>query len=406
MSPLRSALGVVVAAVLLILPSLNWADQVVATDRVTNHVKIHELPTSQSPVVGQLRPGESLQLSGEVPRWREIVRENGEPGFVSKSWTRVIEDAPQRDVNDLRIHFLNVGAGTCTVVECPGADAPPMVIDCGSLGGTSEDLDEDGAAEYVQGVLSQHSVQPVLVLSHADRDHYGWISTVLENVQVQAIWQGGNPDEYTADDFPEWKAAQVANGATAHAEFAANFHSEELPDSDSQLNCGNATALILTVNSGGSKNADSLVLEIRYDEFGVIFTGDAVGRTEENARVNFDGNVKTTVLSGSHHGARTHRSNSVTWAQATAPEVVVFSAGEKFGHPQCDAVERFLPLAAETISHATRCGEGPEYESPITTNKAIFMTEVSGTITVTSDGTSPLSLSCEGLEACSTTIAH
>jgi len=110
-----------------------------------------------------------------------------------------------RQENELRIHFLNVGAGTCTLLECPGpGDPPPMIVDCGSLAPTQTDMDADAARDYIQEILSSHNSAPNLVLSHADRDHYGWISLVLQGTQVQHIWQGGEPADYTSDGFPAW----------------------------------------------------------------------------------------------------------------------------------------------------------------------------------------------------------
>ncbi len=359
-------------------------------------------------MVGTLRVSESVELVRSVPRWHEVRLDNGEPGFVSKSWTRVVRALGARQQNELRVHFLNVGAGTCTIVECPGANnPPPMIVDCGSMGGTVDDMDRDTARTYIQGILSRHSTAPNLVLSHADRDHYGWIATVLQGTQIQNIWQGGVSGEYTADGFPTWLADQTANRATAHrdSDIPANFHNDEDPIG-ADLSCGDASVFVLTVNTGSSKNAQSLVLEIRYEDFGATLTGDAEGRTERQARDNFDGNVKTTVLSGSHHGARTHSSNSVSWAAATSPEVVIFSAGRRFGHPQCNAVNRYTASLADTLEHPTQCGEGTTYQPVQDSTRAVYMTEVNGRIVVTSDGQSPLSLFCTRFEGCPTQIPH
>ena len=71
--------------------------------------------------------------------------------------------------DELRIQFLNIGTDTCTVVECPGTSAPPMIVDCGSLGSTDNGLTENEAATYVQNVLSPTTVRPNVVISHADR---------------------------------------------------------------------------------------------------------------------------------------------------------------------------------------------------------------------------------------------
>ena len=51
---------------------------------------------------------------------------------------------------------------------------------------------------------------------------------------------------------------------------------------------------------------------IEYNDFRVVFSGDATFDTEDGALGNFD-DVSTSVLTGSHHGANTHDSNHPTW---------------------------------------------------------------------------------------------
>ncbi len=393
---------VLLTILFLLVPTLGTADVVVPSDRVTSRVVVHEEPRANSADIGSLRPGEQLPYRGSVPRWHRVELPDGTRGFVSKSWTRIVRELAAREVDELRIHFLNVGAGTCTVVECPGANSPPMVIDCGSTGATPSDLDSDEARAYVQGILSQHTAQPNVVLSHADRDHYGWIPHVLQGTWVQNIWQGGDKSEYTQDGFPMWIAGQQTNGATVQpdpGDVPANWHNDGQPLGD-DLDCGPASTFVLTMNTGSTKNSQSLVLMIEYEDFTSIFTGDATRATEAQAIANYPGGVRATVLSGSHHGASTHGSNSSDWARATAPDVTVFSAGRRFNHPRCIAVWRYTEFTAITSDHPAQCGDSHGYHPVQRTTHAEYMTEVNGAIIVTTDGQSPLSLHCTTTTAC------
>jgi competence protein ComEC len=398
----RSTLVLLVVAGLIAAPS--YADRVVPSVRVTTQVTVREQSDGQSQPIGSLRVGESLPFLRNVPRYREVLLPNGRHGFVSKSFTTVVHDLAPRKPDELRIHFLNVGAGTCTLVECPGAtDPPPMIVDCGALAGTAADMKKADARTYVQGILASHGAAPNLVISHADRDHYGWISEVLRGTQVQNIWLGGDPNGYTADNFPTWIAGEKANGASVHANEAAGFHNSGSP-MGTALSCGDAATFILTVNTGLSTNSKSLILAIDYEDFSVTFTGDAEGVTEQSARANSDEAVQTTVLSGSHHGARTHGSNSPEWAEATSPDVVVFSAGRKFGHPQCEAVSRYRASLAQAPPHPTQCGRGSTYDPVEDSARAEYMTELNGRIIITSNGHPPLSLFCTGSAGCDAEI--
>ena len=313
------------------------------------------------------------------------------------------QDPPTREADELRIHFLNVGAGNCAIVECPGPDAPPMVVDCGTLSRTASDMTRTQARTYIQGVLDDSDFQPNVVLSHGHTDHYGWIATVLGNLQVDTIWLGGTPDRYSLRGFPDWRDEQEMGGADVHEDFPANFHNDG--DALADLSCGLAETSVLTVNTPGSENAHSLVLRIDYNDFSIIFSGDAEGSTEQQAISNNPDGVDATVVAASHHGSRSHGSNSTAWVQATDPEVVIFSAGEMFRHPRCEAVSRYRSLLATTDEHAARCGIGSRY-IPFDTEEAQFTTEVSGRLVLTTDGASPLAVHCSTSDECRVSIPY
>ena len=285
-----------------------------------------------------------------------------------------------------------------------------MIIDCGSLNNSRGpgDKDRNDARTYIQAILSAHTAQPNVVLSHGDLDHYGWIAEVLRGTQANNIWMGGDPAEYDGGGFPAWRTGQIQGGATVFDDddLPAHFHNDAFAIDDSRLDCGDALAYVLTVNTGSRKNAHSLMLSIDYGDVSAIFSGDAEGITERRAINNFDGAVKATVLSGSHHGAATRSSNSPIWATATAPEAVIYSAGRRFGHPRCVATARFESTLATVPRHPFHCGNSNDFDERTVRNttRAEYVTEVNGTIVVTTDGSSPLTLNCESDVGCSVQV--
>ena len=383
--------------------SASAQDLVTPADRVSTHVNIRAAANENAAQIDQLGVGEALPLVRSVPRWYEVQLPGGQTGFVTKAWTTVSRALVPRQQDELRIHFLNIGAGTCTVVECPGPNAPPMIVDCGSTGATAVDMDAQQTRTYVRNVLSQHQAAPNVVLSHADLDHYSRIANTLDNLTVASVWQGGEPSEYNSANFPAWLADQQNRGAALHQNFSAHFHNNRLPVS-ADLSCGNASTFVLTANTGTSKNAQSLVLMIEYEDFTVMFSGDAEGDTEAQAVTNFDNSLRATVMTASHHGASTFGSNSQAWADATAPDLLIASAGNRFFHPRCAATNRFTSLAA-TKAHEIRCGTSSSYVTS-RTNRALYVTEVNGTVIITSSGRSPVTVNCTRSVECGVRIAH
>jgi competence protein ComEC len=400
MNVLRS---VIFSLGLVLCGSASAQDLVTPSDRVNTHVNIRATANVNAPEIEQLEIGEALPLVSGIPRWYEVQLTSGQTGFVSKAWTAVSRALVPRQQDELRIHFLNIGAGTCTVVECPGADAPPMIVDCGSTGATTVDMNAQQTRTYVRDVLSQHQVAPNVVLSHADLDHYGHIANTLDNLTVGSVWQGGDPGEYSLANFPTWLANQQNQGAVLHQSFPAHFHNNRQPVSN-DLSCGDASTFVLTTNTGNSKNAQSLALMVEYEDFTAIFTGDAEGVTEARAITNYASSLKATVMTASHHGASTHGSNSQMWANSTAPDLLVSSTGNRFFHPRCTATDRFTSLAT-TKGHEIRCGTSSNYITS-RTNRAHYVTEVNGTVIVTSDGRSPVTVNCTRSVECGVKIAH
>ncbi|HIZ24070.1 MAG TPA: MBL fold metallo-hydrolase [Candidatus Gallimonas intestinigallinarum] len=72
-----------------------------------------------------------------------------------------------REEGEMRVHFLSVGQGDCTIVEFPGGDV--LVVDAGD--GSFEA--NNAIVSYIKG-LDVRSLS--LLATHADIDHYGGFS--------------------------------------------------------------------------------------------------------------------------------------------------------------------------------------------------------------------------------------
>lgn len=400
------------AALLAIASVSAYADWVVPTDRVTNRVVVREAPNSDSEDIGSLRPGEQLEWIRDVPRWREVRRSETTTGFVTKSYTEVVE-APAPTASEIAVHFLATGTGSCAVVECPGPNAPPMIVDCGSLGRSETDLDASGAHDYIATILDgRPGIRPNVVLSHPDHDHHNLIPEVLPQ-QVDHIWMGGDSAGYTAAGFDAWLLNQEAQGAQfrSEASLPPDFHNDQQPVDD--LPCGQASSFILTANTGTAPNTRSIVIEIEHGEFSVIFSGDATGETEAQVMANYDDAFNTTVLTGSHHGADTHGSNgthsrSSKWQEVTQPEVMVYQSGTRHGHPRCTVTDSYDMRTVEAAAHPFHCGlqngSMPDVAREETATEAKYATERNGTIVIRSDGETFVRVDCERTPECASVL--
>lgn len=93
MKRLRLAL---LAVLLVLLPSAVWAQDVVPSARVKRAVVVRSYPDTRSEPVGRLAPGATATLAGETPGWYRVTLTDGRTGFVTKSWTVVLDAVAAR----------------------------------------------------------------------------------------------------------------------------------------------------------------------------------------------------------------------------------------------------------------------------------------------------------------------
>ena len=112
------------------------------------------------------------------------------------------------------------------------------------------------------------------------------------------------------------------------------------------------------------RNADSIVIEMRWGEVSFVFTGD-IDRETEAAIAPLLQPAPLRVLKVPHHGSST--SSSEAFVRAVRPDVAVISVGRSnnFGHPS--------PLVLKRYEQA---------------GSRLFRTDQDGAITIDTDGTS------------------
>lgn len=201
-----------------------------------------------------------------------------------------------------------------------------------------------------------------------------------------SVWLGGVYAEYTGPIGGFLDQADEAGIPILHG-WPPNFHNRGPPIEG--LQCGAANTYILTVNTNGSRNAQSMVLLLDYGDFRGIFAWDAEQETEEAASQAYGALMEdTTVLLASHHGADTHGSNHDGWIAATNPQIVVFSAGIRFGHPRQEVVERYQVAQTSNVAlHHIRWGvSNTEYEEHLPTQKPVYVTKENGTTVIRTNG--------------------
>ncbi|MBI3592409.1 MAG: DNA internalization-related competence protein ComEC/Rec2, partial [Nitrospirae bacterium] len=213
----------------------------------------------------------------------------------------------------IKITHLDVGQGDAAVVELP--DKRTLVMDTGKSGF------QVGEFLRYRGIREIEAV----VISHGQFDHAGGVRYLLNNFQVNEIWD---------NDLLVYKAG-----------FPNGVRHRGLNRGDITEGRGYRIAALHPYNGfypGDSKdsdeNNDSLVLEIQGRNNSFLFTGDIEKAAEENLAYLGD-YLKSSVLKVPHHGSRS--SASEAFFRAVSPKIAVISAGRRnmYGHPHSETIE-------------------------------------------------------------------
>jgi beta-lactamase superfamily II metal-dependent hydrolase len=237
----------------------------------------------------------------------------------------------------LTVHFIDVGQGDAILVDYGTNE---VLID----GGSSSPGVVGYLENYVDGPLE------VMVATHPHADHIGGLIAVLGAFEVQQVWYNG--DTSTSQTYSSFMSAVQAEGAEVHVARRGD-----------EIDVGGLTFKVLNpVNTSGTTNNNSIVLELSYGQVDFLFEGDA--EQEAEASMLAAGIVRDVeILKVGHHGSRT--ASSPSFLAAAKPEVAIYMAGtgNSYGHPH-----------AETISALQAIGA------------TIYGTDVNGSIMVTTTG--------------------
>ena len=249
------------------------------------------------------------------------------------------QPAPPAEGGDFSVTFIDVGQALSVLVSC---DGQYMLYDGGNV--------EDGS--LVVSYLQSRGVDRLeyVFCSHAHEDHVGGLAAVMAAVPAGQVYAPVTEnDTQCFEDFVKYTQQQGL--------------AIVVPAAGSVWQLGSAVIRMLgPVASYDDTNDTSLVLRIDYGETSFLLTGDMEQDAEDDL-VASGAPLDVDVLQVGHHGSET--STGYVFLNAVLPEIGVISVGEgnSYGHPHEAALSRLRDAGVD-----------------------VWRTDLSGTITITSDG--------------------
>ena len=247
---------------------------------------------------------------------------------------------------DSRLHvtFLDVGQGDSVLIQTP--DGKHLLIDGGP------DPTRVLAALGRRLPPWQRSLD-LVALTHPDEDHLAGLVEVLRRYRVGIVldttlprdtpsgltWQGLLASRITP---PASRLVHPVAGTRLDLGYGA------------RLDVLHPPATPIAARSPGNDNG--LVLRLSWGKASFLLVGDLSAEGEAYLLRQEGLPLDSTVLKVGHHGAK--EGSTLRFLEAVSPQVAVISvgAGNRFGHPAAEVLERLESVGAQ-VWRTDRCGD-------------------------------------------------
>ena len=261
-----------------------------------------------------------------------------------------LPDVDKRQGGQLRLHFIDVGQGDCTLIELP--DGKIMLID----GGNGETENTTALMRYLRKLKIK--TIDYLVVTHADGDHCGGLAEVVKRKRVEQAF------------LPKCDLTENVKYATFYTQLTredcALSYSSRALDLSTDGECAYALRCVypytLDVEENTEFTDDNLsasVFWLDYQGVSVLLMSD-VPQSVENKLVAEDAidaivGVKlssTEILRVGHHGsASATGENLLSYMPALRDAVISCGTDNAYGHPSKEVCDRLS--TANVTTHRT-----------------------------------------------------
>ena len=234
----------------------------------------------------------------------------------------------------LKIHFINVGKGNCTVIDFPSGNL--TVIDTDN----SRNSDENDLTDPVEYIKEKFPNRPIfrLIVTHPDMDHLSGMEEIDDNFSVLNFWDTENNKKLSDEDLDtapyyekgDWKTYQKYRKSESDPKclFLYRNGTGDYWNSDGIKILSPSKALVKKANDSGEYNHLSYVLSINYNGYKILLGGDATIAAWNDIQDNVNTeDLKADLFLAPHHGS-THNVNKDVFADID-PDYVVVSVIKK-----------------------------------------------------------------------------
>jgi competence protein ComEC len=243
---------------------------------------------------------------------------------------------------------LDVGQGDSILIRTP---QETVLIDSGDI----------PMRDKMMAQLEKEKITTLdkVIITHPHADHLGGMPRILQKIKVKQIYDCG-----------------FVFTSNLYNQYLTMVKKEKIPfkvvkDGDI-IDLGDGITLHvlsprqpLFENTKSDPNNNSIVAKLVYQNFSMLFTGDAEKESEEQLVKRHGQELKSDILKSPHHGSNT--SSTLPFLKEVSPKAVIISlsADNPYHFPHPNTMRKYKDLKIAT-----------------------YRTDTDGTVTITSDGKS------------------
>jgi beta-lactamase superfamily II metal-dependent hydrolase len=210
----------------------------------------------------------------------------------------------------LKIHFLNVGKGSCTVIDFPSGHLTVVDTD------NSRNTEENDLTDPIDFIKKEYPNRDIfrLIITHPDMDHLSGMEEIAENFKIYNFWDTENNKTLSQADLDkapyyekeDWKTYQKFRKSAENPK-CLNLYRNSNGDywnSDNIKILSPSKALVKKANDSGEYNHLSYVISINYKGTKILLGGDATIAAWDEILEELDKDeLKADIFLAPHHGS-------------------------------------------------------------------------------------------------------
>jgi len=253
-------------------------------------------------------------------------------------------------------HFLNIGKGSCSIIDFPSGNLTMIDIDNSRLEGDDELTDP---VAYFKKQFPNKGLFR-FILTHPDMDHLSGLHELSQGVVISNFWDTENTKSFADSDWEnspydkaDWDAYQRMRVSTENPkclQLLQNAKSDCCWNQDGITILAPTAKLVKLGNEGDEPQYNHLSYVIRVNHAGrtILFGGDATVEAWDEIKATCGAAaLKADVFVAPHHGSKYNVNESVF--KNIAPDYVIVSvaAGVDYDYTYYSGLAKQMVLSTK-----------------------------------------------------------